>query len=176
MQVDMTAIEQAAKAARAARLVLTDRVTTLQDEIEAAKKRKLPGIKTAVADVKEADAKLLAMLQLAPQLFVRPKSVVLHGIKLGYKKGSGSLEIADVDSLVKLVRKHFPEQFDLLVKTKHTPIKKALQNMATGDLKKLGVTVEGTTEVCFIQDATDSVDKLVAALLGNEEPECEAAE
>lgn len=175
MQVEMTVIETAAKAARAARQVLSERVAALQEEIESAKRRKVPGIRTAVAAVKDAEAELLGLLQQAPHLFVRPKSVVLHGLKLGYKKGSGSLQIANADSLVKLAKKHFPEQFDVLVKTKHTPIKAALQALSAADLKKLGVTVEGTGDVVFLQDVTDSVDKLVAALLkGEEEQEAEA--
>lgn len=162
----MNDIDLAAKEARAARLVLTDRATSLQAEIEAIKRRRVPGIKAAVAAVAEADAKLLRLLEAAPALFVRPRSIVLHGLKVGFKKGAGRLEFSNIDKVVELIEKHFPEAFDTLVKTRRTPIKKALQNLPAGDLKKLGITVTDTGDVCFIADATDNVDKLVAALLG----------
>jgi hypothetical protein len=107
---------------------------------------------------------------------VRPRSAVFHGLKVGYAKGTGKLEITDPATVVKLVRKHFPEQFDLLVKTKETPIKKTLQELPAADLKKLGITIQDTGDVVFIKDATDSVDKLVAALIKGEEEEAEEAE
>ena len=172
----MTEIEAAAKVARDARNRLGERAAVLQGSIEELKRRHIPGLKTAVAKVADADAQLLALLQAAPHLFVRPRTVVFHGIKIGYKKGAGKIEIADPEAVVKLVRKHFPEQFDLLVKTTERPIKKTLQELSAAELKKLGITVEATGDVCFIADATDAVDKLVAALLkGEEEEEAEAA-
>lgn len=138
------------------------------------KRRRLPGIRSAVASVAEADAQLMAQLQAAPELFVSPRSMVLHGMKVGFKKGTGKIEIADEAAVVRLVRKHFPEQFDVLVKTTEKPVKKALGALTVAELKKLGVQVEDTGDVVFVADATSSVDKLVAALLKGVEDEQEA--
>jgi hypothetical protein len=162
---DMNTIERACKQARDCRLVLQIRAEALQDEIAAAQKRKLPGIRSAVEAVAEADAKVLAALQDAPQLFKRPKSVVFHGLQVGYKRGAGAIEIDDAQQVVKLVRKHFPERFDDLVKVKETPIKAAIRNLTGAELQKLGVKVEPAGEVVFLTDAVDGVDKLVKALL-----------
>jgi hypothetical protein len=176
---DMNTIEAACKAARDARHVLTIRAEALQDEIASAQKRKLPGIRTAVEAVAQADAKLLAALQEVPHLFAKPKSQVFHGLQVGYKKGTGAIEIDDAQQVVKLVRKHFPERFDDLVKVKETPIKAAIKNLTGAELQKLGVRVQSVGEVVFITDATDGVDKLVKALLkgaeaAQEEEEAEA--
>ena len=171
----MTEIEAACKVARAARDLLKERAETLQDEITLIQKRRLPGIRTAVANVAEADAKVMALLQDAPHLFVKPRSVVLFGLKVGYAKGKGKIEIADEVKTIALIRKHYAEQFDALVKTTEKPIKKALQNMSAADLRRLGIMVEDTGDVVFVTDATDGVDKLVAALLKGAEAE-QAAE
>lgn len=164
-QVTMQSIEAACKAARDARLVLKIRAEALQDEIEAAQKRKLPGIRSAVESVAQADAALLAALQDAPHLFKRPKSVVFHGLQVGYKKGAGAIEYDDAAQVVKLVKKHFPDRFDDLVKVKETPIKAAIRNLTGAELQKLGIKVQSDGEVVFVTDATDGVDKLVKALL-----------
>jgi hypothetical protein len=173
MNNDFDPIEKAAKALRAARDVLAVRATALQDEMRAAMRRKLPGIQLAVASVAEADANLKDAIDLRPELFVKPRTVVLHGLKLGYKKGKGKIEWDDDDQVVKLIRRHFPEQFDVLCKTAETPIKAALAGLTVAELKKLGITVEETGDVVFIKDSTDDVDKLVKALLKGVEEEAE---
>lgn len=163
--IELNTIDAAAKAARQARETLAERATSLKDEIDTMTKRRLPGIKSAVAAVAEADSKLMGLLQQAPELFVRPKSMVLHGLQLGYKRAAGRIEIEDAKAVVKAIRKHFPERFEVLVKVKETPIKTAIGQLTGDELKKIGVTAQGSSEVTFIQDATDNVDKLVKALL-----------
>jgi hypothetical protein len=175
-EVTMQTIEAACKAARDARLVLKTRAEALQDEIAAAQKRKLPGIRSAVETVARADAELLAALQEVPLLFRKPKSVVFHGLQVGYKAGAASIEISNPELLVKRVREHFPDKFEQLVKVKETPIKSAIKALTVAELQKLGVKAHGSGEVVFITDATDSVDKLVKALLKGAETEQEAEE
>jgi hypothetical protein len=111
-----------------------------------------------------------------PDLFKKPKSVVFHGLQVGYKKGSGSIEITDAAQVVKLVRKHFPDRFDLLVKVKETPIKAAIRNLTGAELQKLGITAQSSGEVVFMVDSSDNVDKLVKALLKGADAEQEAEE
>lgn len=171
MSNEMKLIEDACKAARDARQRLEERALVLQDLIAEAQRSMLPGIRRAVAAVAEADAKVLAALQEAPGLFVKPKSVVFHGLQVGYKKGSGSIEIEDEDRVVKLIRKHLPDQFDVLVKTSEKPVKTAIKNLTGAELQKIGVKVESKGEVVFLKDATDGVDKLVKALLKGVEAE-----
>ena len=177
MSNEFDPIEKAAKTLRAARDLLTERATALQDEIDAITKRKLPGLRSAVAAVAQFDADLKAAIQTAPALFVKPRSVVLHGLKLGFQKGKGKIDWEDDAQVVKLIRRHFPEQFDVLCKTTEKPIKAALDSLSTTELKKLGISVEGTGDVVFVKDSTASIDKLVKALLKgvDEEEDAEAA-
>lgn len=167
-------ITAAAKRLRAQRDTLTDRVTFLNNAIETAKRVSMRGIKNSVASVAEAQADLLAEVAAAPQLFEKPRSIVLHGIKLGFQKGTGKLDWTDDEQVVKLARKHFPDQFDVLVKVTEKPIKAALANLTAAELKRLGVTVEDTGDVAFAKDATAEVDKLVKALLKGAEDEVQA--
>jgi hypothetical protein len=158
-------IEKLTKEFADARDLLTSRVEALNDEIEQAKRQALRGIKTSVGKAAEAQARLLAALEKEPDLFEKPKSQVFHGIKIGYRKGSGKIEWEDDDQVVKLIKKNHPELADVLIKTTEKPLKKALQELDAAALKKLGVTVEDTGDVPFIKPVDGEVDKLVAALL-----------
>lgn len=152
-----------------ARTRLADHVRALTGDIEAAKRSYLPGIRGAVARAKDTEAELRAAIEASPELFVKPRTQTLHGIRVGFKKGKGKLEIDNEEHLVKLIRKHFPEQFDALVKTTEKPLKGALEQLAAADLKKLGIEVADTGDVVFIKDTASDVDKLVDALLAETE-------
>jgi hypothetical protein len=166
-----TEIDQAAKALRQARDTLSERAGTLHDEMEAAKRKAMRGLRASVAATAQAQAELLAAIAAAPEHFTKPRSVVLHGIKLGFAKGKGRIDWEDDEQVVRLVRKHLPEQFDVLVKTTETPVKAALNSLSVAELKKIGVTAEDSGDVAFAKDTTAEVDKLVKALLKGAEEE-----
>ncbi len=161
----MTTIQAAARQYRQARDLLAERAGALHDQMEAAKRQRLPGLRNAVARVTEAEAVLRAEIEANPHLFVKPRTVVMEGVKLGYQKGKGRLSWADDARLVGLIRKHLPDAFDALVKTSERPVRDALANLSAGELKKLGVTMSDAGDEIVIRDTTATVDKLVAALL-----------
>lgn len=156
------------------RAVLSELVRDLHDEIEVLTRERLRGIKDSLALVKETEAELRAQIEDSPDLFTKPRSLILHGVKIGYRKANGKLEIEDADQVVRLIRKHFPEQFDVLVKTTERPVKSALELLTAAELKKLGITVDETGDVVFVKDTASTVDKLVAALLKEDTEEQDA--
>lgn len=174
MSNEFDPIDKAAKNLRASRDTLSQRASMLNFELEAAKRKAMRGLRASVAAVSQAQAELLATITESPQLFVKPKSVVLHGIKLGYAKGKGSIEWEDDEQVCKLVRKHMPDQFDILVKTTEKPMKTAMNFLTVAELKRIGVTAEDTGDVAFAKDTTAEVDKLVKALLKGAEDEAAA--
>ncbi len=148
-----------------ARERLSGTVRTLEDRIEALKRQYLPGIRKQVGLAREKKSVLAAAIGDSPELFVKPRTVVISGIKIGFEKGKGSLGWESDEVVVKLIRKHFPGDADILIKTKETPLKKALSALSVADLKKIGVTVEETGDVVVIRPTDSEVDKLVDALL-----------
>ena len=141
-------------------------VQALNEGIEALKADKLPEIRAAIDAAGGAWQQLEAELKAHPELFVSPRSLEAHGIKFGYAKGKGGLDIADPDRTVALIRKHVPpDQAKVLIATKEAPVKDALALLPAAELKKLGVEVKGTGDVVFIKPAEGAVDKLVKALV-----------
>lgn len=178
MPVEFDTIDAAAKKLRQERDVLTERATSLNDELEAVTRRKMSGLRRAVAAVAEAQAALQAAIAQAPHLFKSPRTAVLHGIKFGYRKGTGKIDWEDDEQLIKLIRRYHPDQFDVLCKTTEKPVRDALSQLTAAELKKLGVKVDDSGDVVFVKDATTTVDKLVKALLkgvADEEPAAQAS-
>lgn len=102
-------------------------------------------------------------------MFDTPRTVVFYGIKVGLQKGKGAIEWDDDAQVVKLIEKHFPEQADVLIKTTKKPVKKALAQLTVAELKKLGIVVEETGDQVVIKSTDSEIDKLVNALLKEDE-------
>ena len=69
----------------------------LQEELDKVKKKHLAALRRASARAKESQSNLAAAVELNPALFTRPRTQVFHGIKIGFTKGKGKMEIEDVD-------------------------------------------------------------------------------
>lgn len=166
-------IEKLTKLFSEARQLLADRVRGLEDELQTIKRRRMPGIKSAINAVMAQQAELKAAIEESAGLFIRPKTVIMHGIKVGFQKAKGTISWADSKQVIKLIKKHLPEQADVLIITREKLIKKALQNLPAADLKKIGCTVNETGDVVLIKSTDSEIDKLVDALLKEDNPEKE---
>lgn len=173
----LTEIDSLTKSFADVRSELSEVVGALNDEIERAKRKRLADIKRLVARCADKHAALKAAIEAAPSLFEKPRTHVFHGIKVGFRKGTGSVEWEDDEQVAKLIEKHFPDQLDLLVKTKRKPVAKALLQLSVAELKKIGCTAEETGDVVVIKPTDSEVDKVVNALLkdATEESAQEAA-
>ena len=158
-------IESRAKLYAEARESLAAIVSELNAGIEALKRQAMPNIKRAIGRASTHHDALRTLIGKAPELFVKPKSMTINGIKLGYQKGKGKIEWEDPNQVVRLIKKHFPEQADVLITTTEKPIKDALNGLTAAELKKLGISVVEGGEAIFIKPADSAVDKLVDALL-----------
>ncbi len=164
-EITLAIIEAGAKKHAAHRSDLKHLVQTLNDQVEAIKRAALPDIKRAVARAAGSANDLREIIAQVPGLFVRPRTVIFHGIKCGYEKGKGKLVFQDGDRVCALARKLFPEMAEALIITKEAPNKKALAELPAADLKRLGITIEDTGDQIIVRAVDTDVDKIVTALL-----------
>ncbi|MEM0967647.1 MAG: hypothetical protein AAGJ81_15980 [Verrucomicrobiota bacterium] len=157
------------------RETLSKRIDALHAEIEAAKRRLLPGIRSAAAKCLDSKAKLERLIETNPKAFEKPRTVTLSGIKLGLQKQKGKITWKDPKALVKKIRSLFPQRADDLVEIKEVPRRAAINKLDVGDAKKLGLTIEADTDAVLIKSTTDDVDKLVAKLLDEEKTDAKRA-
>lgn len=174
MSTPLTDIEARTKALAEARTVLAGIVTELNDGIEALKRQHMRSLKAAVSKVAQRHAELKALIEEHPDLFVKPRTVVFHGVKVGLQKGKGVLEFDDPERVVALIEKWYPDQVDVLVATRKTPVKDALQQLTGAELKKLGIRVTEADDQVVIKPTDSDVDKLVNALVKGATEEAES--
>ncbi len=158
-------IESLTKKYSDARGELSEAVSTLNDLIEAAKRQALPKIKRLVARAAEHHAQLQAAIESSADEFKKPRTHIFHGVKVGFQKGKGTLEIPDAEDTLARVKKMFGHEFEAYVATKETLKKDALAGLPAADLKKLGCIVTDTGDVVVIKPTDSAVDKIVSALL-----------
>lgn len=144
---------------------LSQKVRALEERMNHAKTQALPAIKVALRKVKETEERLKAAIGESPELFDRPRAIIFYGIKVGFRKAKGTISWDDPDMVIKLIRKHFPDQAEILIRISEAPNKKALEEMPVGDLKRIGVTVDETGDEPFIKPVDSEVDRIVDTLL-----------
>jgi hypothetical protein len=153
---------------------LSDAVSSLEEAKQKLQRQHLPEIKRLVARARDAKAALSGAIAESAELFQRPRTVTFHGVRVGLQKAKGRIEFDDAERVVALVRKLYPERFDVLVKASYRPVKEALAQLPAADLKRLGITVVADSDEVFVKDASGEIDKLVEALLKDEAEEVEA--
>lgn len=108
---------------------------------------------------------LRALLGVAKHLFDKPRTRIYAGVKVGFAKGKGVMEIADEGKTIGLIQRYHPDQFDVLVKSTMAPVKKALAQLSAAELKRLGVTVTDTGDEIVVAPVERDADALVAKLI-----------
>jgi hypothetical protein len=173
----LTEIEKLAKEFSDARAALRERIEVLDEGMRALKKRYLPGIRNAVERAKEKQVCLSDAISDSPDLFIKPRTMTLFGIRFGIEKQKGKIEWEKgaIPGIVKLIKKLFPDSWETYVKVDEKPMKKTLATLPSADLKKLGIQVTETGDAVVIKPVDSEVDKLVDALL-NEKKEYEEGE
>ena len=141
-------------------------VHNLEEELAAIRRRYLSRIRGAVAKAQTSRSILVTAVTAHPELFDKPKTQVFHGIKIGFRKGTGGIDWDDDAKVCELIRKHFPKsQADLLIKTTEKPITKAIADLDVADLKRIGCRVESTGDEVVVKPMDSEADKIVNALL-----------
>ncbi len=164
---NLTEIEKLAGDYAASSRALAAQVQKFQDQVEKIKREFLAKVRPAAEQTAQDRALLSAAIQQNPGLFVRPRTFVLHGIKLGLQKQKGELTIADEATTIRLIRRLFPEEAETLVQVKESVIKSALNNLPVGDLKKIGVTIGHDTDAVLIKSTVGDVEKFVSKLIAD---------
>lgn len=164
---DIVALARDYAAAREALESSAEEIRHLQRR---AVRSRLRGLRTRVAETAAAHDALAAAIRAAPGLFVKPRTVAVDGVKFGFRKQTGALEVGDEAEAIKLLRRKFPDRAEAAVNVKETLDKKAIRKMPAADLARIGVSIDDPTDEVVIAVAESDVDKLVEALLEDETP------
>jgi hypothetical protein len=152
-----------------ARRLFEDQLNELTAELAAVKKKHIAALKKLAALAATREAELFNLVESAPELFTKPRTVIFHGIKVGFTKSDGKIEWDDDAQVIKLIRKHLKDQEDVLIAKKETPSAAALRNLTAADLQRVGCRLEGAGDVVVFKWADGEIekafDKLIAKMV-----------
>jgi Bacteriophage Mu Gam like protein len=162
----MEEIERLTEAYASARAALGERIETIHEEMAAVRKKHMARLRTLAAKAAEARSALNASIDQSQALFVKPRTRILHGVKIGIVKGKGKIVVDDEARTIQLIRKHMNEQTaETLIRVRESLNKAALDGLDAADLKRIGVRITDAGDEVVIKGMDGDVEKLVDALL-----------
>lgn len=162
-------VTELAESYAASRDRLAGHVSDLEAKIEALKREHLPRIRAAVRLASVGRDALKGAIEDHPELWTKRRTLVIAGVRVGITKGKGKLVIPDAEQTIRLIRRHFPDQAEAMIRVKEEPIAKTIGELNVAELKKIGAHVTDADDQVVIKSTDGDVDKLVAKLLEESE-------
>jgi hypothetical protein len=144
---------------------LESMVADLEKDLEAVKQKHLPGLKRQAAVVARREAEGISAVESAPNLFVKPRTVTVHGVKAGYSTSVGKLAFDDGDTVVKLIRRYRKDDADVFIRTVEEPNKDSLKTLPREELQRLGCRIEGAGDLVVFKRVAGDVERLINKLI-----------
>jgi hypothetical protein len=154
---ELSAIRDAAQVLAAKHRLLTDLAAAQQasiaQAIEPITRQYRGAIDAAAAEEAEAHAALVRLVEAAPALFKKPRSITVDG--------------ADEAAVIARIENLLPESADLLVRTEATLVKDALGQLTDAHLQRIGVRKVLGADRAFVAIGESDLDKLVKTILAD---------
>jgi phage host-nuclease inhibitor protein Gam len=163
MMIDQ--IEQLCGRFAAQRKVLAQKMAKLDQELSRVKRRYVTDIKHHASMVAETEADLAAAIEAAPEFFEKPKTKIIHGIKVGFRKGTGKLDWEDDAQILARLKKRFGADADDYIITTEKPSRDALKCLDEAVLGKLGVVIVDADEQVVVKPVETEIEKLVKTIM-----------
>lgn len=127
------------------------------------------GLDTAAEEEAAAKADLQAMVDSAPQLFSKPRSITQDGVKTGYRKSEDVLDWDDDATVIARIRAlpDLAELAPVLIRTEETLNVAALAELDGNARRKVGIRLIHGIDLSFITFSDSDVEKMVKAILAD---------
>lgn len=119
-------------------------------------------LRTAAATAAECEADLLKLAKGNQALFTKPQSIEHQGVRVGWRKGKGRLELPDIKLMMKRMAKLLTKpQRAAVIKVEVKVLKGPLARLSGEILQKLGVNTVGAGPEPFVSFPKSDIEKLV---------------
>jgi hypothetical protein len=164
-------VQKRAEAVSKTRDNLSGLFKTLQEGIDVVRNSHLPEIKLVARKLAKQHNELQDLIRANPELFVKPRTHIVDGLKFGMQKKVGTLSWEDdaklcarIDNLVS-AEALTEEQRDMLINVTEKPVSKALEKLDGKLLKRLGVTLSSDVDEPLIKSVDSEIEKAVNAVI-----------
>jgi hypothetical protein len=171
MTTTLEYLQKRASVLSQARDKLAELLGTMQAEIDTIKRGSLPAIRCAARQIAQQHNDLAALIAANPDLFAKPRTCVVDGLKFGLQKQKGGMAWGDDEQLCMRIRKLADqgeisaEQADMCIRVKQTPVAAALDKLDARLIKRLGITVQADSDEPLIKSVDGEIEKAVNAVI-----------
>lgn len=164
-------MQSMATALSKARDELDDSISSLQSQIQAIKTPLLPAIRARARRVATLHRAFAQAIEANPELFEKPRTFVVEGLRFGMHKGAPTFEWDDDAALCVRIRlavaagEITPEQAELLIAKTEKPVKDAIKRLPPEQLVAIGVDFGAADDAPLIKSVDDGVEKAVNAMI-----------
>ena len=163
--VTLGQIETACRRYDSASVDLELMTADLERDLEEVKGKHLRRLQKQAAEVAAAQAECHTLIERGPDLFIKPRTVTMHGVKTGYILAEGKLVFDDAETVLKLVRRRFKDDAETYIRTTEEPNKDALRTLDATALAALGCRIEGAGDQVVLKRVAGDVEKLLNKLI-----------
>lgn len=180
-EITLNDIRQAAERLARAHQASAASAALMQEEIRAAIQpiydRHQAQLDHTAEEEARAHAVLEAMVAGAPQLFDKPRSFAVDGVRVGYKKEPDSLDWDDDADVIARLRSLYAEHTETCIRTEETLVVDAIEQLDATAHRRLGIRRIAGADHHYITIGDSDIDKIAKTLLadalrrqGEEEP------
>jgi len=140
-------------------------IADLEADLGGVKRRHLQALRGQAALVAGREAQIIDAVAAAPGLFQKPRTLILHGVKIGFARAEGRIAWDDDDLLARRIRKILPALESELIRTRDDFNKEALRRLDADQRKSLGVRIEGEGDDVVVRRMAGELKKLFDAMV-----------
>lgn len=175
-EVTLADVEVACKEFDAGCAEFDKMMDALERDLEEVKRKHLPGLKRQANVLARRQSEGLSAVENGTQLFVKPRTLTLHGVQAGLAWSKGKLVFDDAETVMANIRRFRKDDAHLLIRKTEEPNVQALRGLKPVDLEQLGCRIEGQGDVPVFKRVAGEVekyfdkliDKLVDAMVASE--------
>ncbi|MFC2588538.1 MAG: hypothetical protein ACFNZS_00940 [Ottowia sp.] len=146
-------------------------VQAVREQVSTIERGATPEILKAARKIAALHNDLQAAITAHPECFVRPRTMVVDGLKFGLQKQKGRISWEDDRALCERIMKLTesgaiePQQAETLIEYRPRPVAAALEQLDAKTLKRLGVTVTLDSDAPLIKTVDSDIEKIVTQMV-----------
>ena len=164
---DMKTIEKLAEKLAEKRDALANAVNEAQAEIDEVRERVMPDLRERIAAVAKAETKLRRAVVGGAAEFRKPRTRIMHGLRVGMRRGKSVLIFKNPDDVVALIDKHLSDKAETLVNVTRKPAKSELAKLDPRTLKMIGVRISDGVDEAVVEPKSGEIEAMTKALLSS---------
>lgn len=140
-------------------------MTEIKADTEELRKKYLARIRRVMSQVTARHADLYREIAENKDLFQKPRTQVIEGIRVGLSRGKGRLEVPNEEQTIAAIEEHLPKQAKFLIRIEKSLIVSAAKKLPPETLDLIGAEIVGKEDTVVIEEVEAQINKILSSLI-----------